>query len=71
MKTVYSHACWIFLSGPGVRFVSKDALESKYFWLGLAAMIIVIIVFKDKLQRWADTPTSELFRRRSGSKRSK
>lgn len=67
MKTVYSYVFWIFLSGPGVRFVTKDALESKYFWLGLAAMIIISILFKDPLQRWADAP---LFKPRPGARAS-
>ncbi|GEM_PF-853280 len=63
METVYCTS-WIYLTGPGLRYVPKDALESKYFWLLLAVIVIVSILFKDKLQKLADTPISDLFKSR-------
>jgi len=58
----------IFLTGPGVRFVPTGALESKYFWLLFLVMVIVCILFKDKLQPLADAKTSDLLKSAFGQK---
>lgn len=47
---IITSACWMFLTGPGVRFYPKDALQSKFFWLSLLVMVIASIMYKNKHQ---------------------
>jgi len=65
---VPTFVCWLFLTGPSVRFIPKDVMEFKYLLLVLAVMVIVSILFKDKLQKLADTPISNLFKSRPSPK---
>lgn len=61
-------ACWIFLTGPGVRYVPNDVFQSKFFWVALVVLVIASILFKNKLQRLANMKTSDLFKSPVGQK---
>jgi hypothetical protein len=36
---------WLFLTGPGVRYVPAHVWRSKFFWVALAVMVVGILIY--------------------------
>ncbi len=46
MKTVFAFSpWWVFLTGPGVRYVPSEVYRSWFFWLALIVMTVVILIY--------------------------
>jgi len=50
-KAFASYPSWIFLTGPGVRYVPGEVYRSWVFWLALVVMIVVILFYHNRRGR--------------------
>jgi hypothetical protein len=51
----------LFLTGPGIRYVPENVWHSKFFWMAIAVMVVVIILYHNKSSIMANPSISNLF----------